>query len=161
MSSDAPGPGLRDEVLVPVHHPNPGRHSCADCQEEEIFPGNLSVVRSSPTSTRPWRYTLKHSVAEIPAAASRGCPFFKWLNRQLVTSATPPEQLQRTKIVLEFGTGNALGTLVVDSICSAVVRVSTLDYSWSPSGFDVTSRFGISNPWRLSPSMHRFPSSCV
>jgi hypothetical protein len=162
MDSDAPGPGLRDGVLVPVDHPNPGRamHSCPDCQEEKISPGeHLYVVRSSPTSTRPWIYTLKHSTAEISAAASRRCPFFMWLNHQLVTSQTPPEQLQRTKIELEFETGNALGTYVEDSIRSVTVRVSTLDYTWSPGRFDVVSIFGISSPLRLSRSMCRFPSS--
>lgn len=76
-----------------------------------------------------------------------------WLNHQLVTSQTPPEQLQRTKIELEFETGNALGTYVEDSIRAVTVRVSTRDYTWSPGWFDVVSIFGISSPLRLSRSM--------
>jgi hypothetical protein len=161
MDSNAPGPGLRHEVLVPVDRPNPGRHNCPDCQEEKISPGGQLVLRSSPTRTHPWIYTLKHSAAEIPAAASRGCPFFKWLNRELVRSETPPDQLQRTKIVLEFETGDASNTPIEDSIRSVVVRVSTLNYSWPSGRFDVISSHGISSPLPVSRSMYRFPNSCL
>jgi hypothetical protein len=114
------------------------RHSCPDCQQETINPPPRYVDKW----TGSWLYTLKHSPAEIQKAASRGCPLFIWLHRQLHTSQTPSEQLKRTAIVLEFSTGNDTSVLVADGIRSVTIRVSTIHYTWSAGGFEVVSSFG-------------------
>jgi len=131
MESNAQASGAASRIHL-------ARHSCPDCQQETINPSPRDVANS----TGDWTYTLKHSLAEIHEAASRGCPLFRWLHRQLHTSQTPSEQLKRTAILLEFHTGTDTSVLVADGIHSVTIRVFTSQYTWSPGGFEVVSSSG-------------------
>jgi len=85
-----------------------------------------------------WLCDLKHDVRQAVDAAASGCPFFVWLCDQLIISSTPVEQLERTKISVEFKTRKN----DLFDVYWATVQLWTERHSWSPSGFAVFSTHG-------------------
>ena len=116
-------------------------HRCRHCERAEIaVPAD---VCSSHTSTRrQWRFTLNHTLTEASRAASDGCLFFSWLWNEIQRSDTPEQQLLRTQIQFELGTGETTGALVAESSHSLAVVVATINYSWPAARFDLVSSFG-------------------
>ena len=116
-------------------------HRCQHCERVRVSASEEAKANYFRTR-RSWKYQLPHTMDDVSNAASDGCPFFGWVLGQVTRANTPREQLRSLQIQLDLETRRTGSYLFAENTDAVAVLVSTMDYSWPVSRFDVVSHFG-------------------